>query len=82
MSLIRVESILSEAYRLSQAHITDAMAVSKLKVIIQNYKDLGYSSVEITSALQQRVIMDDISNSETLKANARLDTIINQALGR
>ena len=58
------------------------LGIIKLKKVIQEYKNLGYSDVQITAALQRRMIMDEQSNSETLKAQARLDSIIRKALGK
>lgn len=78
----RVESILTNAYAISQENTTEAQAIIKLKNVIQEYKNLGYSDVQITNALQRRMVMDEQSNSETLKAQARLDSIIRRALGK
>lgn len=78
----RVESILTSAYAISQDNITEVQAIIKLKKVIQEYKNLGYSDVQITSALQRRMIMDEQSNSATLRAQERLNRIIQQALGR
>lgn len=78
----RVESILTNAYAISQENTTEAQAIIKLKNVIQEYKNLGYSDVQITNELQRRMAMDEQSNSETLKAQARLDSIIRRALGK
>lgn len=78
----RVESILTSAYAISQENTTESQAIIKLKNVIQEYKNLGYSDMQITAALQRRMIMDEQSNSETLKAQARLDSIIRKALGK
>jgi hypothetical protein len=77
----RVESILTSAYAISQENTTESQAIIRLKTVIQEYKDLGYSDVQITAALQRRLIMDEQSNSATLRAQERLDRIIQQALG-
>lgn len=81
MSNRRVESILISAYAISQEETTELQAIIRLKTVIQEYKDLGYSDVQITAALQRRLIMDEQSNSATLRAQERLDRIIQQALG-
>lgn len=77
----RVESILTSAYAISQENTTESQAIIKLKKVIQEYKNLGYSDVQITAALQRRMIMDEQSNNATLKAQERLDRIIQRALG-
>lgn len=77
----RVESILTSAYAISQENTTESQAIIKLKRVIQEYKNLGYSDVQITAALQRRMIMDEQSNSATLRAQERLDRIIQRALG-
>lgn len=81
MTNVKVESILISAYAISQENITESQAIIKLKNVIQKYKNLGYSDSEIINALQRRLIMDEQSNNATLKAQERLDRIIQRALG-
>lgn len=82
MSHRRVESILTNAYSISQENITESQAIIKLRNVIQQYKNLGYTDAQIINALQRRLIMDEQSNSATLRAQERLDRIIQQALGQ
>ena len=82
MSHRRVESILTNAYSISQENITESQAIIKLRNVIQQYKNLGYTDAQIINALHRRLIMDEQSNSATLRAQERLDRIIQQALGQ
>ena len=82
MSHRRVESILTDAYSISQEDITESQAIIKLRNVIQQYKNLGYTDSQIINDLQRRLIMDEQSNSATLRAQERLDRIIQQALGQ